>query len=100
MQQPQIISLGGEDALEKEMASHSRILAWEISWTEDPGWLYSLWGCKEVNTSEQLNNNDDTVLLLMMPLHMYLLLCECRHYDDSTAFPELWQGATYFTEAF
>ena len=32
-------SLGGEDLLEKEMATHSRILAWEILWTEEPGRL-------------------------------------------------------------
>ena len=30
-------SLGGEDPLEKEMATHSSILAWKISWTEEPG---------------------------------------------------------------
>ena len=32
-------SLGWEDPLEEEMASHSSILAWEISWTEEPGRL-------------------------------------------------------------
>ena len=32
-------SLGGEDPLEKEMATHSRILAWRIPWTEEPGGL-------------------------------------------------------------
>ena len=32
-------SLGQEDLLEKEMATHSRILAWEIPWTEEPGGL-------------------------------------------------------------
>ena len=31
--------LGGEDPLEKEMATHSSILAWEIPWTEEPGEL-------------------------------------------------------------
>ena len=31
--------LGGEDPLEKEMATHSSILAWEILWTEEPGGL-------------------------------------------------------------
>ena len=31
-----------EDALEKEMATHSSILAWEIPWTEDPGGLQSM----------------------------------------------------------
>ena len=34
-------SLGQEDPLEKEMATHSSILAWEISWTEEPGKLQS-----------------------------------------------------------
>ena len=32
-------SLGLEDPLEKEMATHSSILAWKIPWTEEPGWL-------------------------------------------------------------
>ena len=32
-------SLGGEDPLEEEVATHSSILAWEISWTKDPGGL-------------------------------------------------------------
>ena len=36
MQETQIRSLGGEDPLEKEMAAHSVILAWEIPWTEEP----------------------------------------------------------------
>ena len=35
-------SLGCEDALEKEMATHSSILAWEIPWTEEPGGLQSM----------------------------------------------------------
>ena len=35
----QVRSLGREDPLEKEMATHSSILAWEISWTEKPGRL-------------------------------------------------------------
>ena len=34
-------SLGQEDALEKEMATHSSILAWRIPWTEEPGGLQS-----------------------------------------------------------
>ena len=36
-------SLGREDALEEEMATHSSILAWKSPWTEEPG-VYSLWG--------------------------------------------------------
>ena len=35
-------SLGEEDPLEKEMATHSSILAWEIPWTEEPGGLQSM----------------------------------------------------------
>ena len=35
-------SLGQEDPLEKEMATHSRILAWRIPWTEKPGGLQSM----------------------------------------------------------
>ena len=37
-------SLSQEDALEKEMASHSSILAWDIPWTVEPGRLYNTWG--------------------------------------------------------
>ena len=39
MQATQVRSLGWEDPLEKEMATHSSILAWEIPWTEEPGGL-------------------------------------------------------------
>ena len=35
-------SLGQEDPLEKEMASHSRVLAWRIPWTEEPSGLQSM----------------------------------------------------------
>ena len=38
-QEMQVQSLGQEDPLEKEMATHSSILAWEIPWTEGPGRL-------------------------------------------------------------
>ena len=37
------LSLGWEDPLEKEMAIHCSILAWEIPWTEEPGRLQSTW---------------------------------------------------------
>ena len=39
MQETLVQSLGWEDPLEKEMATHSSILAWEIPWTEEPGGL-------------------------------------------------------------
>ena len=37
-----VLSLGQEDPLEKEMATHSRILAWRILWAEEPGGLQSM----------------------------------------------------------
>ena len=42
MQEAWVRSLGQEDPLVKEMATHSSILAWEISWTEEPGGLQSM----------------------------------------------------------
>ena len=42
MQEIWVQSLGLEDPLEKEMATHSSILAWKISWTEEPGGLQSM----------------------------------------------------------
>jgi len=48
MQETQVQSLGQEDPLEKEMASHSSILAWEITWIED----YSPWGHKRVRHNQ------------------------------------------------
>ena len=42
MQETRVRSLGQEDALEKEMANCSSILAWETSWTEEPGRLQSI----------------------------------------------------------
>ena len=42
MQENQVQSLGQEDLLEKEMATHSSILAWEIPWTEAPEGLHSM----------------------------------------------------------
>ena len=42
MQETQVQSLGREDLLEKEMATHSSILAWKIPWMEEPGRLQSM----------------------------------------------------------
>ena len=52
MWEAQVRSLGREDPLEKEMATHSSILAWRIPWTEEPGRLQSTVGCKESDTTE------------------------------------------------
>ena len=42
MQETQVRSLGGEDPLEEEMATHASILAWKIPWTEEPNGLWSM----------------------------------------------------------
>ena len=54
MQEMQVWALGQEDPLEKEMAMHSNILAWEIPWAEEPGG-YSPWSHRESDTTEQLS---------------------------------------------
>ena len=43
VQETWVRSLGWEDPLEKEMATHSSALAWKIPWTEEPGGLQSMW---------------------------------------------------------
>ena len=45
-------SLGQEDPLEKDMATHSSILAWEIPWAEEPGRLQSMGVTKKSDTTE------------------------------------------------
>ena len=54
VQETQVQSLGQEDTLGKEMATHSSTLAWKIPWTEEPGGC-SLWGRKESDMTERLN---------------------------------------------
>ena len=54
MQKTRVQSLGREDLLEKEVATQSSILAWKIPWM----WNlvgYRLWGCKELDMTEQLH---------------------------------------------
>ena len=55
MQEPQVQTLGREDPLDKEMPTHSSILAWEISWTEEAGRLQS-WDHKELDTTDMLTS--------------------------------------------
>ena len=54
MQENRVQSPGQEDPLEKGMVTLSSILAWRIPWTEDSSGLYSLWGHKELDTTELL----------------------------------------------
>ena len=64
-------SLGWEDPLEKEMATHSNILAWRIPWTEEPGMDRGAnargrgpWDCKRVR-HDLANNQQPSSLLLL-----------------------------------
>ena len=50
-------SLGREDPLEEEMATHSSILAWETPWTEESGGLQSMGSLKSWTTTDRLNNS-------------------------------------------
>ena len=59
MQETRVWSLGPEDPLEKEMATHSSILTWKIPWTEEPGGLQSV-ELQELDTTE--HNWDCAVL--------------------------------------
>ena len=54
VRETRVQSLGWEDPLEKEMATHSSTLAWKIPWTEEPGSLQSR-GQKESDTTERLH---------------------------------------------
>ena len=54
MQETWVQSLGEEGPLEKEITSHSNILAWRISWTEEPGRLPHPWSHKDSDPTEQL----------------------------------------------
>ena len=56
MQETWVQSLGWEDPLEKEMATHSSILAWKIPWTEQPGGLRS-------TGSQRVGHNFTTLLV-------------------------------------
>ena len=74
MQETWVQSLVWEDTLEKEMATHSSILAWRIAWTEEPGGLQSI-GCKESDTTEWLTqHNIPLCICITSSLSIYLLM--------------------------
>ena len=55
MRKTGVRSLGREDSLEKEMATHSSTLAWKIPWTVELGAGHCPWGRKESGTTERLH---------------------------------------------
>ena len=70
MQEMWVPSLGWEDALEKEMATNSGILAWEIPWTEQPGGL-PLMGSQEQDrdTVSDGTTTTQSSVLMVLPGH-------------------------------
>ena len=61
MRETRVRSLGQEDPLEKDMATHSSIFAWKIPWMEEPGGLQSM-GVAESDTTEQLHFHFSSVI--------------------------------------
>ena len=62
MWETRVRPLGWEDPLEKEMATHSSVLAWRIPWTVDPGRLQSM-GLKDSDTTERLHTHFHKILI-------------------------------------
>ena len=70
-QETQAQSLGKEEPLEREMATHSSIFAWKISCTEEPGGLYSPWDHKRVSynlATEHKCHHANYILSIQKPL--------------------------------
>ena len=72
MQENQVRSLVGEDLLEKEMATHSSVLAWKIPWSEKPGGLQSMVR-KRLDTTERLTHTQAACIFSR------LILCQLLH---------------------
>ena len=70
MQEMWIQSLGWEDPLEKEMATHSSMLAWKIPWTEEPGRLQSM----EVRVRHDLVIQQLTPERYILPPKVYIFM--------------------------
>ena len=62
-QETQVQFLGWEDSLEKEMATHPSILAWEILWTEELGGLWSM-RLQRVRHNSATNSSDNSYMHL------------------------------------
>ena len=90
MWKTQVRSLGREDHLEKEMATHSSILAWKMPWMEEPG-RYSPWGRKESDTTERLRFTRSLLVFWWYHIHFFLhdtcslgLLCTPEEVNTSS----------------
>ena len=86
-------SLGREGPLEKEMATHSSFLAWEIPWTEEPAG-YSRWGHKELDMTEWLPFLSFPFFVLLRPpseihkisINLYVVITVLLYQKKTTLF--------------
>ena len=87
MQETEVWSLGHEDPLTKEMATHSSILAWEILWTEKPGG-YSPWGRKRMG--RDLGTNQQQLKYKWKPVtnHISKFRTTAEVYRPGSAVPQ------------
>ena len=89
MQETQVQSLGWEDPLEKEMATHSSILAWKIPWTQEPGGLYSPWGHKESDTTERLHThtgkNKTYIEIKIKTMNVYVTVIQLKSWNIASS---------------
>ena len=74
MQQTQVQSLAEEDPLEKEMATHSRILAWKIPWRENPSGA-TVHGVTESDMTEETEHTQDYMSIESVRSSSHLILC-------------------------
>ena len=87
MWETQVRSLGWEDPLEKEMATHPSILAWEIPWTEDPGRLQS------IGVAKRWTRLSDFTFLFLRPVEnkvVFFSFCNFCHSDSPRFASEQW----------
>ena len=87
MQKTQIRSLGWEDPLEEEMATHSSILAWEIPWTEEPAQLQSM-GSRTVRHDQATNTHKGLLNLVSL-----------KSLENNTWFYILGSGSSIYFQA-
>ena len=83
MQETWVQSLGWEDLLEKEMVTHSSILAWKIPWTEDPGRLQSMGPQSQTRLS-------DFTFFLWKSLRLVFISVALKHPDNSWKYYVSW----------
>ena len=74
MRETWVRSLGREDSLEQEMATHSSTLAWKIQWMEELGARYCPWGRKESGTTERLHFHSQVMSVVSDSLQPYGLV--------------------------